>query len=94
MIDFEEALKILQHEVYEEGHCSYIEGELDVAMKALEKQIPKVVRRVQRYWGNGSPSYSDFYCPVCSKQQKTSKGKTWYCERCGQNLAWEVPDGE
>ena len=93
MIDFKEALETLRQEVFEEGHCSYIEQELCVAMNALEKQVPKPVRRIQRYWGNGMPSYRDFYCPICSKQQKSSKGKTWFCERCGQKLAREVPDG-
>ena len=89
MIDFKEALETLQYEVYEEGHCSYIEVELCVAMKALEKQIPKIIRKVQRHWGDGRPSYKDYYCPVCGKQQKRSKGDEWYCERCGQKLIWE-----
>lgn len=62
-------------------------------MKALEKQIPKTIRRVQRYWGNGRPSYTDYYCPVCSKQQKRNKGDEWFCERCGQKLIWEEHDG-
>lgn len=36
--------------------------------------------------------YSDDYCPVCGKQQKTAKRsmeKPWYCERCGQKLGWD-----
>jgi hypothetical protein len=36
--------------------------------------------------------YSDDYCPVCGKQQKTAKRgmeKPWFCERCGQKLTWE-----
>ena len=93
MLDFKEALETLRQEVFEEGHCSYIEDELCVAMTALEKQIVKPVRKIQRYWGNGRPSYKDYYCPVCSKQQKRRKGAEWYCERCGQKLIWEVPYG-
>ena len=28
-----------------------------------------------------------YYCPVCSKQQKSkANGDTWYCERCGEKL--------
>lgn len=94
MIDFKEAFETLHQEVYEEGHCSYIEQELCTAMKALEKQIPQIVRHIQRYWRNGSPAYRDYYCPVCSKQQKRSKGDEWYCERCGQKLIWRAEDGK
>lgn len=77
------------------GAGDFVELEsLRVAVLALEKQIPKTIKRVQRYWGNGKPSWKDYYCPVCSKQQKRNKGDTWYCERCGQKLTWEENNGE
>ena len=41
-----------------------------VTIEALEKQIPKPIRRIQRYWGDGKPSWKDYYCPVCSKQRR------------------------
>lgn len=74
------------------GHLVELES-LNVAVLALEKQIPKSVKRVQRYWRTGNPSYKDYYCPVCSKQQKRGKNDGWYCERCGQKLTWEVSNG-
>ena len=40
--------------------------------------------------------YSDDYCPVCGKQQKTVKRsmeKPWFCERCGQKLGWDGFNG-
>ena len=43
------------------------------------------IRKYRKY-------YSDDYCPVCGKQQKTAKRsmeKPWYCERCGQKLGWD-----
>lgn len=55
-------------------------------IEVLQKQIPmNPVRKYRAY-------YSDDYCPVCGKQQKTAKRsmeKPWFCERCGQKLGWE-----
>ena len=62
-------------------------------LNALEKQIPKTIRRVQRFWRDGKPKNKDNYCPVCGKQQKMSKGDEWYCERCGQKLTREEQHG-
>ena len=74
-----EALESLKYEVYEEGHCSYIEEELDIAIKALEKQIPKkVVNRAKR---------NDVLvanCPACRCVVLSRP----YCARCGQRLDW------
>lgn len=35
----QEALDSLKYELYEEGHCSYIKEELEIAIKALESKI-------------------------------------------------------
>lgn len=55
-----------------------------IGIEAIKRQIPKPVRVVEREYY--TPQY---FCPVCSKQQKAS----WknlkngcYCERCGQKL--------
>lgn len=58
---------------------------LDMAIKSMEKQIPKPVLVKDKTY------YKDYFCPVCKKQQKdTRKNKRegCYCERCGQKVDW------
>lgn len=69
---------------YREFKQSCIDDE--IVIEVLQKQIPmNPVRKYRKF-------YSDDYCPVCGKQQKTAKRsmeKPWFCERCGQKLGWE-----
>lgn len=89
---YEEALKRLRYEIEEEGHCSFIEDEMEFAFEALEKQIPKAVEVATFEHPMRKKYYPPrYYCPVCRKQQKNSfknKDKGCYCERCGQALKW------
>ena len=85
---YKEALERLRYEIEEEGHCSFIEDEMEVAFEALEKQISRAVEIVMA----GQYCPPNYYCPICRKQQKSSfknKKKGCYCERCGQALKWE-----
>ena len=86
MIDFKEAHDDLVREFYEEGHLTYIESAVVVAIAALKMQIPMVVKRVSR----GSWYGDDYYCPMCKKEQRRrtahAHDEGWYCERCGQKL--------
>ena len=56
--------------------------EINAAMNALDKQIPK------------KPELEDEYyvCPVCGVYQETSEGNPPYCLNCGQRLLWEVEE--
>ena len=58
--------------------------EINAAIEALEKQIPK------------KPEVKDEYyvCPVCGVYQETSEGNPPYCINCGQRLLWEVEEDE
>lgn len=48
---------------------------LDIAISALEKQIPKIVRKTK----------NEIVCPTCG----TLVGSSPYCRYCGQKLSWE-----
>lgn len=72
-----EALESLKFEVFEEGHCSYIEQELNIAIEALEKQIPKKLV----VWDNGTQ-----HCPNCEHDLTYISSEDEYCCRCGQKL--------
>ena len=56
--------------------------EINAAIEALEKQIPK------------KPEIKDEYyvCPVCGVYQETSEGDPPHCINCGQRLLWEVEE--
>lgn len=58
--------------------------EINAAIEALEKQIPK------------KPEIKDEYyvCLVCGVYQETSEGNPPYCLNCGQRLLWEVEEDE
>ena len=59
------------------GNC-----EINAAIKAIEKQIPK------------KPEFEGEYyiCPVCGVYQETSEGNPPYCINCGKRLLWEVEE--
>ena len=81
-VDKERLLKALTdaRSFYEEGYEAGAKGAVH------QRDIP--INPVRKNRGH----YSDDYCPVCGKQQKRAKrsrGKTWFCERCGQKLSWE-----
>ena len=64
-----------------------------LAYKALEKQVPMIPLGKDHKW------VTDYYCPMCGKQQKRNYNakrvnEGWYCERCGQKLRWRADDGE
>ena len=48
---------------------------LDIAISAIEKQIPKIVRKTK----------NEIVCPTC----RTLVGSSPYCRYCGQKLSWE-----
>lgn len=65
----------------------------DIAIKALEKQIPKpVINREVIKDFNEKPLYICGDCPNCGCVRLRSSD-TDYCVTCGQKLDWQV-DGE
>ena len=58
--------------------------EINAAIEALEKQIPKKLEIKDEY----------YVCPVCGVYQETSEGNPPYCINCGQRILWEVEEDE
>jgi hypothetical protein len=85
----QEALESLKFEVYEEGHCSYIEEELSIAIEALEKQIAKKPIIINFY-----DKTDDSYVRVsrCSRCEEYVYRGEIYCSKCGQKLDWSETD--
>lgn len=81
-----DAIKLLQEiqSVYfdKQSDCLDESNLIDVAIEALEKQIPKKVI-FDKYRLN-----DEYLCPNCDMRY-WRKGGVWHCIRCGQKLDWE-----
>lgn len=74
-----EAKIILEAEIVHHAECSIFAEALGMAIKALEKQIPK--KPLQKsYMVKGA-----VVCPICEFVVLKADG---YCSHCGQKLDW------
>ena len=73
-----EASTILKAEIVHHPECSIFAEALGLAIKALEKQIPK------------KPDFTEdkefALCPCCNGKGLLNKQK--YCDNCGQKIDW------
>ena len=60
---------------------------IDMAIEALEKQIPKkpLIRKAEDYFGNVKHTL----CPNCQETEFVFT-QPCFCHHCGQALNWEV----
>ena len=87
MNDIEKAIEIVKY-IKNMRTIKHTELEIkafDLAISALEKQIPK---KAKQYNDKSIFIYAGvFYCPSC--QENVSMDDV-YCCQCGQSLDWEV----
>ena len=91
-MSYEEAINIIEDVTWQDNgrHYGKIAPAREIAISALEKQIPKKPKKIEE------SQYSTFYdCPCCggylvSKIDGELYGgqKYKYCYRCGQALDW------
>lgn len=75
---YEEAIKQLSNvTIYHQGECT--REALDMAIEALEKQIPK-----KPYW-----EYGGCHCKSCGLDVLSDEH---FCPLCGQAIDWEVSE--
>ena len=72
-----EAKVILESEYKFHGECSVFGEALEIAINALEKQIPKKPKTDDRY--------VMYICPCCNDFIKVSHN---CCQNCGQAIDW------
>ena len=79
-----ETLKLIQGQIEWDYPMEYAVA-VDIAVDALEKQIPKKVnyKKEDRFIKNYLSIYS--YCPVCEKEVFAGD---MFCVRCGQRICW------
>ena len=90
----EEAIKMLKYNsnvihktINGETDINEVEA-LDMAISALEKQIPKELIAEGDGYADGSIVYDIFYCPSCDhRMEEIEVGD--YCPNCGQKICLE-----
>ena len=62
---------------------------IDVAIKALEKQIPKKpTYEGDGYAPDGMFIWGEWICPCCGRRYEVDYDDYDYCPDCGQKLDW------
>lgn len=83
-----QAMKFYKEKLYNGIFKDKIEA-FDVAISALEKQIPKKVElEGDGYDENGNLIYDTGYCPNCRHIFEVDYDATKHCPECGQALDW------
>ena len=63
--------------------------EMNIAIEALEKQIPKKPDLISDgYDDNGNLIYDTWICPCCEKQYELDYDDYKFCPECGQAIDW------
>lgn len=74
--------------VHDDGRPTpYLDKAVEMAIEALEKQIPKKPNRHEEEITDDYVSLEYYSCPVC-KNNELADGYDFYCFRCGQKLDW------
>ena len=82
MNDIEKAIQMMQT-IKDHVQFGCIDGEINTAISALEKQIPK----------KPTPTEHNYFCPSCEEAlgKKVNKGWELCCPHCGQAIDWTEP---
>lgn len=86
-MDNQEVIKTLR-ELRRETNDSWYEEVYDMAISAIEKQIPKELIAEGDGYADGSMVYDSFYCPSCDHYMEWDEVED-YCPNCGQKIYWE-----
>lgn len=90
------AIKYFQDE-YSSNGSEYLDEALDMAIKALNKRIPKTAHLEGDGYADGKIVYDYAQCPNCQRafEESDENWECGYCPCCGQALKWweEETDG-
>ena len=81
----EEAIKDIKENIQ-----PYVGGKsLEMAIEALEKQIPKkVIYGGDGYAPDGTFVWDEWLCPNCNSRYEVEYEEHDYCPNCGQAIDW------
>jgi predicted RNA-binding Zn-ribbon protein involved in translation (DUF1610 family) len=63
----------------------------EIAVWAMEKQIPKELIAEGDGYADGEMVYDSFYCPSCDHCMEEDEVED-YCPNCGQKIYWRKSD--
>lgn len=76
---------------YAQGNTGEHIKSIEIAIQALEKQMPKKPRKTDSYRGIFRRIYA-YVCPTCGnaclEKQENERQDTMFCWNCGQKLDW------
>lgn len=64
----------------------------ELAIDALEKQIPKKPALEGDGYADGHLVYDTWICPKCEERYEVDYDEYDYCPKCGQAIDWSVAD--
>ena len=83
----QEAIECLQADKEYLTDMKICDGEeMDIAIKALEKQIPKKPNIEGDGYADGQLVYDTWICPFCGKHYEIDYDSYDYCPNCGQHI--------
>ena len=86
----EEAIRRLEtHKEYISPHGRFTEEAIDMAIEALEKQMPRSPILEGDGYVDGEMVYDRWYCPRCDMDYDAEYEKHDHCPVCGQKILWK-----
>ena len=86
-MDIEKAIDCLKADKEYMTDMKICDGEeMDIAIKALEKQIPKKPNIEGDGYADGQLVYDTWICPCCEKRYEIDYDNYDYCPNCGQHI--------
>ena len=82
------AISILKTSKPRKGSYDRLQVAFDMAIKALEKQIPKKPDFEGDGYADGQLVYDTWICPHCEKKYEVDYEEYDFCPNCGQKLDW------
>ena len=86
-MDIEKAIDCLKADKEYLTDMKICDGEeMDIAIKALEKQIPKKPNIEGDRYADGQLVYDTWICPCCENYYEIDYDSYDYCPNCGQHI--------
>lgn len=83
--------RLYVHKAYVGQHGVYTKEAIDMAIKALEKHIPKEPIWEGDGYADGEMVYDTWRCPECNLPYEQDQIHN-YCPHCGQKILWWEED--
>lgn len=87
------AIKIIKNTNFLTNASDVMEA-IELAIQALEKQIPQSPDYEGDGYSNGKLVYDTWICPCCEQHYEVDYDNYEYCPHCGQHIDWRNENEE